>query len=123
MRHIVRILNHTYISSRKAFAAVLLCIILFLVLSCNSAITAPVGTSVPTATFTPTLDPNWALLDNNWLQLYYPKDWSIQVTNCASDSNDCVIYLSNSPSLTATTEIGVVIFPPTSEPSDVVQVY
>jgi hypothetical protein len=122
MSHIVRMLKNAYISSKKAFAVVFVCLSLVLFISCNSVITTPLVTSVPTATFTPTVDPNWALLDNNWLQLYYPKDWNIQITNCASDSNDCVIYLSSSPSLAATIEIGVVIFPPTSEPSDVVQV-
>ena len=122
MSHTVRSLNNAYISSKKAFGVVFMCLILVLFPSCDSAIATPLLASAPPATFTPTFDPNWALLDNNWLQLYYPKDWNIQVTNCASDSNDCVVYLSDLPSLAATTEIGVVIFPPTSEPSDVVQV-
>jgi hypothetical protein len=119
----VQILNYTYASSRKAFAAVLVCTILLLVISCNSSVTTPIITSIPTATLTPTLDPNWALLDNSWLQLYYPKDLNIQVTNCASDSNDCVVYLSDLPSLAMTTDIGIGIYPRTSEPSDVVEVY
>jgi len=122
MSHTMRSLNNAYISSKKAFQAVFICLILVLFPSCNGAITTPLLTATPSATFTPTLDPNWALLDNNWLQLYYPKDWNIHVTDCASDSNDCIVSLSDLPSLAATTEIGVVIFLPTSEPSDVVQV-
>ena len=122
MSHTVRNLNNAYASSKKAVGAVFMCLILVLSSSCDSASVTPLVTAAPSAIFTPTLDSNWVLLDNNWLQLYYPKDWNIQVTNCASDSNDCIVSLSDLPSLAATTEIGVVIFPPTSEPSDVVQV-
>src|SRR5574341_1496523 len=122
MSHTVQSLNNAYISSKKAVGVIFICLILVLFPSCNSAITTPLLTATPPVTFTPTFGPNWALLDNNWLQLYYPKDWNIQITNCASDSNDCIVSFSDLPSLAATTEIGVVIFPPTSEPSDVVQV-
>jgi hypothetical protein len=122
MSHTVQSLNNAYISSKKAWGIVFMCLTLVLFPSCETAIITPLVTSAPPSTFTPTLDPNWALLDNNWLQLYYPQDWNLKVTNCASDNTDCIVSLSDLPSLAATTEIGVVIFPPTSEPSDVVQV-
>ena len=122
MTHTMRSLNNVYISSNEVFRAVFVCLILVLLSSCNSFISTPLLTAAPPATFTLTPDVNWTLLDNNWLQLYYPKDWNIQITNCAPDSNNCIIYLSNSPLLTKTTEIGVTIFPPTSESSDVEQV-
>ncbi len=103
---------------------VLVCFILVVLSSCDRAATSLFVTSTSPATFIPALDPSWAILDNNWLQLYYPKDWNIQVTNCDSESNNCIIYLSEDlPSLSVTTEIGVVIDQSPSETSDVVQVY
>ena len=123
MSYIGRSLNNVYMVSKNALGIVFNCIALVVFPSCDRATPTPLVTSASPATFAPTFDPNWALLNNDWLQLYYPKDWHIQVTNCASDSNDCIVYLSDLPSLSVTTEIGVVIYPPTSEPSDVEQVY
>src|SRR5215208_529971 len=123
MSHIVRSLNNAYISLKKALGVIFVCLILVVFPSCDRAIATPIVTSTSPATFTPTLDPNWALLNNDWLQLYYPKDWNIQITNCASDSHNCIVYLSDLPSLAMTTDIGVGIYPRTSEPSDVVEVY
>lgn len=132
---------------KRLFIALSLIIFLTLFASCNNSVVTPTKTLVPTASSTatttststptatpsvtpsvtpspttppsPTIDPNWISLDNDWLQLYYPKDWNIDDSDCVSGSDACLIRLVHVDSNTL--NIQLTILPPMGASSDVVQ--
>jgi len=64
-------------------------------------------TPTTTPTVTPTEDPRGIFFEDQWITLYYPKDWKVESPSCGAPGN-CILRLFHSPNEDVTIEITVI---------------